>query len=163
MHSCGNVNTQDFKKGFNNKYISFQHPFNWKYLETDDEFVVAKLHDQRYNSVITVSVSPCITNEIEDIKNMVESDFKQREWEIKDSKVLKDKHIQAWDVIFTVIQDGKEFEIEQYNILRANNLYTIEIASHNRTEVMNDYVNLLTSFNVLKPNYKVSNGSYEKL
>ncbi len=163
MHSCGNVNTQDFKKGFNNRYISFQHPFHWKYLEADNEFVVAKLHDPKYNSVITVSVSPCVTNDIEDMKEIVESDFKAREWEIKDSKVLKDKHIQAWDVIFKIIKDEKEFEIEQYNILRENNLYTIEIASFNRTEIMNDYVNLITSFNVHKPNYKVSNDSYEKL
>lgn len=163
MHSCSNVDTSSFKKVFNNKYVSFQHPFNWKYLENDNEFVIAKLFDEKYQSVITVSVAPCITNDIEEIKEIIEADFKERNWNIKDSKVSKENNIQAWDVIFTVLEEGKTFEIEQYNILKENNIYTIEIASFNRTEIMNDYVNLLTSFVILKPNYKVNGDSYEKI
>ena len=71
MHSCSNVDTSSFKKGFNNKYISFQHPFAWEYLENDNEFVVAKLFDKKYQSVITISVAPCITNDIEEIKEIL--------------------------------------------------------------------------------------------
>lgn len=161
MHSCSNVNS--FKKGFNNKYVSFQHPFSWKYLETDNEFIIAKLFDEKYQSIISISVSPCISNKIEDIKEMIENDFKERNWNIQDSKISKENNLQSWDVIFTLIKEEKAFEIEQYNILKENNLYTIEIASHNRTEIMNDYVNLLTSFTILKPSYKITGDSYEKL
>ena len=163
MHSCSNVDTSSFKKGFNNKYISFQHPFAWEYLENDNEFVVAKLFDKKYQSVITISVAPCITNDIEEIKEMIEADFKERNWNIQDSKVLKENDLQAWDVIFTVIEEGRTFEIEQYNILKENNIYTIEIASFSRSEIMTDYVSLLTSFKILKPSYKVNGDSYEKI
>ena len=63
----------------------------------------------------------------------------------------------------TVIEEGKTFEIEQYNILKENNIYTIEIASFSRSEIMTDYVSLLTSFKILKPSYKVNGDSYEKI
>lgn len=162
MHSCGN-NTSDFKKGFNNRFVSFQHPFNWKYLENENEFVIAKLFDEKYQSIVTITITPCLTNDIDDLKNVIEADFKEKNWEIEDSKVIKEESIQAWDVIFKIIENKKELELEQYNILKENNLYTIEIVSHNRTEIMNDYVNLIRTFKIHKPSYKVTGNSYEKI
>lgn len=162
MHSCGN-NPNDFKKGFNNKFVSFQHPFNWKYLENENEFIIARLFDQKYQSIITISIAPCLTNDIKDLKETIESDFKEKQWKIKDSKVIKEEDIQAWDVIFEIKEEEKLLELEQYNILRENNLYTIEIASHNRTQIMNDYVNLIRSFKIHKPSYDVNENSYKKI
>ena len=56
-------------------------------------------------------------------------------------------------------------EIEQYAILKDNNLYSLELyTKNNRDQVaVKSFVEVIQTFKILKPVYKVDGDSYERI
>ena len=57
---------KQMKKGFNNGYVSFEYPFLWQELknEDEDEFTVRVLLNKNNNSIVKISIQPCLVNSI---------------------------------------------------------------------------------------------------
>ena len=67
-----------------------------------------------------------------------------------------------WDIIY-ITKEG--LEVEQYAILKDNNLYSLELyTKNNRDQVaVKAFVELIQTFKILKPVYKVDGDAYEKI
>ena len=67
-----------------------------------------------------------------------------------------------WDIIY-ITKEG--LEVEQYAILKDNNLYSLELyTKNNRDQVaVKAFVEVIQTFKILKPVYKVDGDSYEKI
>jgi len=157
---------KDFKRGFNNRYICFEYPFAWKDIETEEEseFTDAVLFDKGNNAIVKVSTKPCLVDDINDLKKEVEKDLQSKGCIIQQSAIDKLNNHEIWDVFYTV-SDDENLEIEQFSILKDNNLYTLELYTKNNRDpvVVNEFVKVITTFKILKPSYKVENDSYEKI
>ena len=152
------------KRGFNNGYIYFEYPFLWQELKSDeeDEFTDLLLLNKRNNSIVKISTQPCLANTVEELKELVENDLKSKECDIQQSGMETFENYGIWDIIY-ITNEG--LEIEQYAILKDNNLYSLELfTKNNRDQVaVKSFVDLIQTFKILKPVYKVDGDSYEKI
>lgn len=152
-------------RGFNNKEICFTYPFAWQDIteqQEEDEFTNAVLFNKTNNSIVKISTQPCLVNNIEEFKKLIEDDLKSKECTVQQSAIEKLGEYEIWDVFYTT-KEG--LEIEQFSILKENNLYALELYTKNNRDpvVIKPFVELIQSFKVLKPSYKVDGNSYEKL
>ena len=152
------------RKGFNNGYITFEYPFLWQELKTDeeDEFTVRLLLNKSNSSIVKVSIQPCLANTVEELKELVENDLKSKECDIQQSGMESFDNYGIWDIIY-ITNEG--LEIEQYAILKDNNLYSLELyTKNNRDQVaVKSFVDLIQTVKVLKPAFKVDGDSYERI
>ncbi len=155
---------KSFKRGFNNRYVCFEYPFVWEDIKTEDEseFTDAVLHDKQNNSIVKISTKPSNFENIKDLKEAVEKDLNENKCEIQQSAMDSFKQYDIWDVLYTT-EEG--LEIEQFAILKDNNLYTLELYTKNNRDqkAVSEFVKVIQSFKILKPSYKVFEDSYEKL
>ena len=138
---------KDYKKGFNNQYVCFEYPFLWNDIksEEEDEF------------------TPCTFNTVDELKEAVEVELKENNCEIQQSAVESLEKLDIWDVFYTTEEEG--LEIEQFHILKDNNLYTLELYTKNNRDpvIVNEFVKVIQSFKILKPSYKITEEGYEHL
>ena len=140
---------QQMKRGFNNGAITFEYPFLWQEIksEEEDEFTDIVLLNKNSNSIVKVSTQPC---------------FKSNECDIQQSGMESFDNYGIWDIIY-ITKEG--LEVEQYAILKDNNLYSLELyTKNNRDQVaVKAFVELIQTFKILKPVYKVDGDAYEKI
>ena len=152
------------RRGFNNKYVCFEYPFTWQELPKDeeDEFTDMLLFNKPNNAIVKISTQPCLTNNMEDLKDEFEKDLKSKDCDIQQSVIDVLGGNEVYD-IFYLTKEG--LEVEQFSILKDNNLYTLELYSRNNRDpvAVKSFVELLQSFVILKPRYKVDGDSYEKI
>ena len=81
--------------------------------------------------------------------------FNSQEWKTFDNYGI-------WDMIY-LTKEG--LEVEQYAILKDNNLYSLELyTKNNRDQVaVKSFVDVIQTFKILKPVYKVDGDSYERI
>lgn len=155
---------QQMRRGFNNGAISFEYPFLWQQIKTEDEdeFTNIVLLNKNSNSIVKVSTQPCLVDTVEELKELVENDLKAKECEIQQSGMESFENYGIWDIIY-ITKEG--LEIEQYSILKDNNLYSLELyTKNNRDQVaVKGFVDVIQTFKILKPVYKVNGDSYEKI
>ena len=155
---------KQMKRGFNNGYISFEYPFLWLELESEeeDEFTNLLLLNKSSNSIVKISTQPCLVNTVEELKELVETDLKSKECNIQESGMESFDNYGIWDIIY-LTKEG--LEVEQYSILKDNNLYSLELyTKNNRDQVaVKSFVELIQTFKILKPVYKINGDSYEKI
>ncbi|MCQ2961190.1 MAG: hypothetical protein MJ235_02445 [archaeon] len=155
---------KQMKKGFNNGYVSFEYPFLWQELknEDEDEFTVRVLLNKNNNSIVKISIQPCLVNTVEELKELVETDLKAKECEIQQSGMETFDNYGIWDMIY-LTEEG--LEVEQYSILKDNNLYSLELyTKNNRDQVaVKSFVDVIQTFKILKPAFKVNGDSYERI
>lgn len=164
MHSCGNNNNTNFKKGFNNGKICFQYPGNWKTIEENIDFLVAAFLDEKHNTAIKVSIAPSAFNSVDEIKEITEKDLELAGWKIKNSEIFDFENKRIWDILCDAIINEQEFESEQLYLIENNDLYCFELdAVKNRNDVINDFRNLIQSFEILEPSYKVEGENITKI
>ena len=164
---------RQMKKGYNNGYFYLEYPFLWQEMksEEEDEFTNLVLLNKTNNAIVKISTQPCLANTVEELKELVETDLKSKECEIQQSS--KECEIQQsgmenfdnygiWDVIY-LTKEG--LEVEQYAILKDNNLYSLELyTKNNRDQVaVKSFVEVIQTFKILKPVYKVDGDSYERI
>ena len=129
---------KDYKKGFNNQYVCFEYPFLWNDIksEEEDEFTDVVLHDRQHNSIVKISTKPCTFNTVDELREAVEVELKEN-----------------------------NCEIQQFHILKDNNLYTLELYTKNNRDpvIVNEFVKVIQSFKILKPSYKITEEGYEHL
>ena len=65
---------QQMRRGFNNGSITFEYPFLWQEIksEEEDEFTDIVLLNKNSNSIVKVSTQPCLANNIDELKEIVE-------------------------------------------------------------------------------------------
>ena len=152
------------KRGFNNKYVCFEYPFAWQELpsEEEDEFTDIMLFNRSNNAIVKISTQPCLIDNIDDLKTAIEEDLKSKGCEIQQSALEKMDTQDIWDVFYTT-KEG--LEIEQFSILKDNNLYNLELYTKNNRDqaTVKSFVDVIQTFTILKPSYKVNGDSYEKL
>ncbi|SFL40820.1 hypothetical protein SAMN02910297_00815 [Methanobrevibacter olleyae] len=155
---------KQMKRGFNNQYISFEYPFLWENIKSDDEdeFTDAVLFNKNNNAIVKISTQPCLVNTVEELKELVEKDLKSKECEIQESGMDTFDKYGIWDVFYTT-KEG--LEVEQYSILKSNNLYSLELYTKNNRDqvVLKSFVDVIQTFKILKPSYKIDGDSYEKI
>ena len=155
---------KQMRKGFNNGYIMFEYPFLWQEMKTEDEdeFTDLLVLNKSNNSIVKVSTQPCLANTIEELKELVEEELKTNECEIQQSGMESFDNYGIWDVIY-LTKEG--LEVEQYAILKENNLYSLELyTKNNRDQVaVKSFVDVIQTFKILKPVYKVDGDSYERI
>ena len=155
---------KQMKRGFNNGYITFEYPFLWQEIKTEgeDEFTDITLLNRNSNSIVKVSTQPCLANNVEELKELVETDLKSKECNIQQSGMESFDNYGIWDIIY-ITKEG--LEVEQYAILKDNNLYSLELfTKNNRDQVaVKAFVELIQTFKILKPAYKIDGDSYEKI
>lgn len=155
---------KQMKRGFNNGYITFEYPFLWLELESEeeDEFTNLLLLNKSSNSIVKISTQPCLVNTVEELKELVETDLKSKECNIQESGMESFDNYGIWDIIY-ITKEG--LEVEQYSILKDNNLYSLELyTKNNRDQVaVKSFVELIQTFKILKPVYKINGDSYEKI
>ena len=155
---------QQMRRGFNNGYITFEYPFLWQEIKSDeeDEFTDIALLNKNSNSIVKISTQPCLVNTVEELKELVENDLKSKECKIEQSGMESFENYGIWDIIY-ITKEG--LEVEQYAILKDNNLYSIELyTKNNRDQVaVKAFVEVIQTFKILKPVYKVDGDSYEKI
>ena len=154
---------QQMKRGFNNGYVTFEYPFLWQEMKTDeDEFTDIVLLNKNNNSIVKISTQPCLVNTVEELKELVETDLKSKECEIQQSGMETFDNYGIWDILY-ITKEG--LEVEQYSILKDNNLYSLELyTKNNRDQVaVKSFVEVIQTFKILKPVYKVDGDSYEKI
>ena len=102
----------------------------------------------------------------QEMKSEEEDEFthllKSKECEIQQSGMENFDNYGIWDVIY-LTKEG--LEIEQYAILKDNNLYSLELyTKNNRDQVaVKSFVDVIQTFKILKPVYKVDGDSYERI
>lgn len=155
---------QQMRRGFNNGSITFEYPFLWQEIksEEEDEFTDIVLLNKNSNSIVKVSTQPCLANTIDELKEIVETELKSNECDIQQSGMESFDNYGIWDIIY-ITKEG--LEVEQYAILKDNNLYSLELyTKNNRDQVaVKAFVELIQTFKILKPVYKVDGDSYEKI
>ena len=155
---------QQMRRGFNNGSITFEYPFLWQVIksEEEDEFTNIVLLNKSNNSIVKVSTQPCLVNTVDELKELVERDLKSMECEIQQSGMESFENYGIWDIIY-ITKEG--LEVEQYAILKDNNLYSLELyTKNNRDQVaVKSFVEVIQTFKILKPVYKVDGDSYEKI
>lgn len=155
---------KQMKRGFNNGSITFEYPFLWQEMksEEEDEFTNIVLFNKTSNAIVKISTQPCLANTVEELKELVETDLKSMECEIQQSGMETFDNYGIWDIIY-ITKEG--LEVEQYAILKENNLYSLELyTKNNRDQVaVKSFVELIQTFKILKPVYKVDGDSYEKI
>ena len=155
---------QQMKRGFNNGAITFEYPFLWQEIksEEEDEFTDIVLLNKNSNSIVKVSTQPCLANTIDELKEIVETELKSNECDIQQSGMESFDNYGIWDIIY-ITKEG--LEVEQYAILKDNNLYSLELyTKNNRDQVaVKAFVELIQTFKILKPVYKIDGDSYEKI
>ena len=114
------------------------------------------------NSIVKISTQPCLVNTVEELKELVETDLKSKECNIQESGMESFDNYGIWDIIY-ITKEG--LEVEQYSILKDNNLYSLELyTKNNRDQVaVKSFVELIQTFKILKPVYKINGDSYEKI
>ena len=156
---------KDYKKGFNNQYVCFEYPFLWNDIksEEEDEFTDVVLHDRQHNPIVKISTKPCTFNTVDELKEAVEVELKENNCEIQQSAVESLEKLDIWDIFYTTEEEG--LEIEQFHILKDNNLYTLELYTKNNRDpvIVNEFVKVIQSFKILKPSYKITEEGYEHL
>ena len=67
-----------------------------------------------------------------------------------------------WDMIYLTTEG---LEVEQYSILKDNNLYSLELYTKNNRDQMavKSFVDVIQTFKILKPAFKVDGDSYERI
>ena len=142
---------RQMKKGYNNGYFYLEYPFLWQEMksEEEDEFTHLVLLNKTNNAIVKISTQPCLAN-------------KSKECEIQQSGMENFDNYGIWDVIY-LTKEG--LEIEQYAILKDNNLYSLELyTKNNRDQVaVKSFVDVIQTFKILKPVYKVDGDSYERI
>lgn len=155
---------QQMRRGFNNGSITFEYPFLWQEIksEEEDEFTNIVLLNKSNNSIVKVSTQPCLVNTVDELKELVENDLKSMECEIQQSGMESFENYGIWDIIY-ITKEG--LEVEQYAILKDNNLYSLELyTKNNRDQVaVKSFVEVIKTFKILKPVYKVDGDSYERI
>ena len=155
---------RQMKKGYNNGYFYLEYPFLWQEMESEeeDEFTHLLLLNKTNNAIVKISTQPCLANTVEELKELVETDLKSKECEIQQSGMESFDNYGIWDVIY-LTKEG--LEIEQYAILKDNNLYSLELyTKNNRDQVaVKSFVEVIQTFKILKPVYKVDGDSYERI
>lgn len=155
---------KQMRRGFNNGSITFEYPFLWQEMksEEEDEFTNIVLLNKTSNAIVKISTQPCLANTVEELKELVETDLKSMECEIQQSGMETFENYGIWDIIY-ITKEG--LEVEQYAILKDNNLYSLELyTKNNRDQVaVKSFVELIQTFKILKPVYKVAGDSYEKI
>ena len=103
-----------------------------------------------------------MANTVEELKELVENDLKSKECDIQQSGMESFDNYGIWDIIY-ITNEG--LEIEQYAILKDNNLYSLELyTKNNRDQVaVKSFVDLIQTVKVLKPAFKVDGDSYERI
>ena len=152
------------KRGFNNKYVCFEYPFAWQEMPKDneDEFTDIMLFNRANNAIVKISTQPCLIDNIDDLKEEIEKELKNNGCTIQQSAMEKMETQDIWDV-FYITKEG--LEVEQFSILKDNNLYNLELYTKgNRDQVVvKSFVEVIQSFTILKPSFKVDGDSYEKI
>ena len=152
------------KRGFNNRYVCFEYPFAWQEMPKDeeDEFTDIMLLNRTNNAIVKISTQPCLIDNIDDLKAEIEKDLKSKGCTIQQSAMEKMETQDIWDVFYTT-KEG--LEIEQFSILKDNNLYNLELYTKNNRDqvVVKSFVEVIQSFTILKPSYKVNGDTYEKI
>lgn len=155
---------KQMKRGFNNGYITFEYPFLWQEIKSDEEeeFTDIVLLNKSNNSIVKISTQPCLVDTVDELKELVESDLKSKECDIQQSGMESFENYGIWDIIY-ITKEG--LEVEQYSILKDNNLYSLELyTKNNRDQVaVKSFVDVIQTFKILKPVYKVDGDSYEKI
>ena len=153
---------QQMKRGFNNGHITFEYPFLWQEIKTEeDEFTDITLLNKNSNSIVKISTQPCLVNTVDELKELVETDLKSKECDIQQSGMETFDNYGIWDIIY-ITKEG--LEVEQYSILKDNNLYSLELYTKNRDQVaVKEFVDVIQTFKILKPAYKIDGDSYEKI
>lgn len=155
---------KQMKRGFNNGYITFEYPFLWQEIKSDEEeeFTDIVLLNKSNNSIVKISTQPCLVDTVDELKELVESDLKSKECDIQQSGMESFENYGIWDMIY-ITKEG--LEVEQYSILKDNNLYSLELyTKNNRDQVaVKSFVDVIQTFKILKPVYKVDGDSYEKI
>ena len=155
---------RNMRRGFNNKYVCFEYPFAWQQMPIDeeDEFTDIMLFNRTNNAIVKISTQPCLIDNIDDLKEEIEKDLKSKGCEIQQSALEKMETQDIWDV-FYITSEG--LEIEQFSILKDNNLYNLELyTKNNRDQVtVTSFVDVIQTFTILKPSYRIVGDSYEKI
>ena len=130
---------KDYKKGFNNQFVCFEYPFLWNDIKSEEE------------------------DEFTELKEAVEAELNENNCEIQQSAVDSLEQLDIWDIFYTTEEEG--LEIEQFHILKDNNLYTLELYTKNNRDpvIVNEFVKVIQSFKILKPSYKITEDGYEHL
>ncbi len=155
---------KQIKRGFNNGSISFEYPFLWQEIKTEeeDEFTNIVLLNKSNNSIVKVSTQPCLVDTVDELKELVEDELKSNECDIQQSGMETFENYGIWDIIYKT-KEG--LEVEQYAILKDNNLYSLELyTKNNRDQVaVKGFVDVIQTFKILGPVYKIEGDSYEKI
>ena len=155
---------KQMKRGFNNGYITFEYPFLWQPIKTEeeDEFTNIVLLNKSNNSIVKVSTQPCLADTVNELKELVEDELKSNECDIQQSGMETFENYGIWDIIYKT-KEG--LEVEQYAILKDNNLYSLELyTKNNRDQVaVKGFVDVIQTFKILGPVYKIEGDSYEKI
>ena len=155
---------KQIKRGFNNGSISFEYPFLWQEIKTEeeDEFTNIVLLNKSNNSIVKVSTQPCLVDTVDELKELVEDELKSNECDIQQSGMETFENYGIWDIIYKT-KEG--LEVEQYAILKDNNLYSLELyTKNNRDQVaVKGFVDVIQTFKILRPVYKIDGDSYEKI
>ena len=155
---------QQMRRGFNNGSITFEYPFLWQEIKTeeDDEFTNIVLLNKNNNSIVKVSTQPCLVDTVDELKELVENDLKTKECRIQESGKETFENYGIWDIIY-ITKEG--LEVEQYSILKDNNLYSLELYTKNNRDqfAVKSFVEVIQTFKILRPVYKVEGDSYEKI
>lgn len=152
------------RRGFNNQYVCFEYPFLWQNMPIDeeDEFTDIMLFNKANNAIVKISTQPCIIDNIDDLKEEIEKELKANGCTIQQSALEKMETQDIWDVFYTT-KEG--LEVEQFSILKDNNLYNLELYTKNNRDqaTVKSFVDVIQTFTILKPTYKVDGDSYEKI
>ena len=78
---------RQMKKGYNNGYFYLEYPFLWQEMksEEEDEFTHLVLLNKTNNAIVKISTQPCLANNVEELKELVETDLKSKECDIQQS------------------------------------------------------------------------------
>ena len=100
---------------------------------------------------------------MDELKEAVEAELNENNCKIQQSAVDSLEKLDIWDIFYTKEQEG--LEIEQFHILKDNNLYTLELYTKNNRDpvIVNEFVKVIQSFKILKPSYKITEEGYEHL
>ena len=92
----------------------------------------------------------------------METDLKAKECEIQQSGMETFDNYGIWDIIY-LTKEG--LEVEQYSILKDNNLYSLELYTKNNRDQMavKSFVDVIQTFKILKPAFQVNGDSYERI
>lgn len=145
---------------FNNGYISFQYPDEFKAVRGNADFLEFELVDPKTAMVIRISISPILVG-LNDIRVGAEENLPKQGREIFNSDFIAINEDIYYMLVSSLPFKDRMGKSNEFMYIKDNNCYSFEfVYPYEDAELDDFYLNIIRSFKILKNKYIVEDNEY---